>query len=203
MSGPQHKATRRPATPKAGGTASGELANSGESRQNGAPKPGLSIAQRNAIDALVGGKRDREVAELVGVSRSTVQGWRTAHPEFMAELNRVRAEVWGAGLERFRHLVPKAIQVVEAELDGEDCLAAALAVLRLARMGEALSKHPIGPDTAEAIVEERARARHFDPAQALLDEIHGPNEDDFDAVRAEFDSEYRRLVHAADEGSAQ
>ncbi len=36
----------------------------------------LSIEQQNAIDMLVLGKSDREVAEAVGVSRQTVCGWR-------------------------------------------------------------------------------------------------------------------------------
>jgi DNA-binding NarL/FixJ family response regulator len=49
------------------------------------PKP-LTIEQENAIDLLLTGKSDREVAETIGVHRMTVQQWRTAHPLFMATL---------------------------------------------------------------------------------------------------------------------
>lgn len=37
----------------------------------------LSVDQRNAIDLLVLGKTDQEVADVAGVSRQTVNGWRT------------------------------------------------------------------------------------------------------------------------------
>jgi hypothetical protein len=50
----------------------------------------LTVAQENAIDALVLGKSDREAAEVAGVARQTVTGWRLHHPYFQAELNRRR-----------------------------------------------------------------------------------------------------------------
>src|SRR5882724_4191154 len=47
----------------------------------------LSIEQQNAIGLLILGKSDKEVAEAVGVNRTTIWEWRTAHPIFMAPLN--------------------------------------------------------------------------------------------------------------------
>ena len=53
----------------------------------------LSIEQLNAIDLLATGKSDREVAEVVGVSRQTVCAWRLYDPYFRAELNKRRNEL--------------------------------------------------------------------------------------------------------------
>ncbi|GFN22439.1 helix-turn-helix domain-containing protein [Thermanaeromonas sp. C210] len=45
-------------------------------------KEALSIEQLNAIDLLVLGKTDKEVAEAVGVHRCTVTSWRLYNPYF-------------------------------------------------------------------------------------------------------------------------
>ena len=68
----------------------------------------LSIEQENAIDLLLQGKSDREVAEAVGVSRQTVTEWRNGNALFAAELNRRRREVWGGQTERLRQLIAQA-----------------------------------------------------------------------------------------------
>lgn len=60
---------------------SGEVAKPDKSRQ-------LSVQQLNAVELLILGKSDREVAEQVGVTRQTVSGWRLHDPFFQAELNR-------------------------------------------------------------------------------------------------------------------
>lgn len=93
----------------------------------------LSVKQQNAIDILVTGKTDAEVAEAVGVNRVTVTKWRNYHPGFQAELNRRRRNMWGASAERLRGLLPKALDVIEAELrDGKNKLRAAVQVTKLA-----------------------------------------------------------------------
>ncbi len=80
----------------------------------------LSVAQENAIDLLVAGKSDREVAEAVNVNRSTVNQWRNHDPLFVAELNARRKEIWGSQSERLRNLVAKAVDVLEEDLDSEN-----------------------------------------------------------------------------------
>jgi len=80
----------------------------------------LSIEQQNAIDLLIQGKSDRETAELVGVTRQTVTGWRNEHALFAAELNQLRQEVWGSQVERLRGLVCKAVDTIEENLNSED-----------------------------------------------------------------------------------
>ncbi|NSW83138.1 MAG: helix-turn-helix domain-containing protein [Syntrophothermus sp.] len=76
----------------------------------------LTIEQENAIDLLLQGKSDREVAEAVGVSRQTVTEWRNRDALFVAELNRRRQEVWGGQTERLRQLVAQAVNVLEEDL---------------------------------------------------------------------------------------
>ncbi|OUM85815.1 MAG: hypothetical protein BAA01_03325 [Bacillus thermozeamaize] len=79
----------------------------------------LSIEQENAIDLLVQGKSDREVAEAVGVARQTVTEWRNRNAVFAAELNRRRQEVWGTQVERLRQLVALAVDALEKDLKQE------------------------------------------------------------------------------------
>lgn len=73
----------------------------------------LSLVQQNAVDLMVAGMRDREVAEQVGVRRETVTRWRLYHPTFKAELNRRRHEVWGSCADKMRDLLSKALQALE------------------------------------------------------------------------------------------
>jgi hypothetical protein len=68
------------------------LVKPGKFQQKLASKP-LSVEQENAADVLWTGKTDREAAEAVGVSRWTVQQWRTQHPLCMATFEQKRAEV--------------------------------------------------------------------------------------------------------------
>ena len=81
----------------------------------------LSVQQLNAIDLIVTGYSDREVAEKVGVNRSTVTRWRNYHPAFIAELNIQREALWGSAKVRIRSLLPEAVDpVAEAIIDKGD-----------------------------------------------------------------------------------
>lgn len=80
----------------------------------------LSLEQENAIDLLIQGKSDREVAEAVKVSRQTVNQWRNHDAVFVSALNARRQEIWGSQSERLRSLVKKAVDVLEADLDSDD-----------------------------------------------------------------------------------
>lgn len=79
----------------------------------------LTVEQQNAIDLLVTGISDREVAEKVGVSRQTVTNWRLNNLAFQAELNRKRKDMWGSSKDRMRALIPKAIDRLEKSLGDE------------------------------------------------------------------------------------
>src|SRR5687768_6526165 len=95
---------------------------------------GLTPAQEEAVALLGDGKGYTEVAERVGVSRSTLSRWRWYCPAFQAALARRRAEAWGAGIDQLRALVPVALKALRKEMTDSSCpdrLKAAVAVLKL------------------------------------------------------------------------
>jgi hypothetical protein len=135
-------------------------------KTNGTPvytrqhKRGLTLPQQSAIDLLVTGKTDTEVAELLRLSRTCVTKWRLYDPVFQAALNRCRAEVWGQGIDRLRALIPQALDALAEELqraDSPNRFKAALEVLRLARLPGGTAG--IGPDDPEQIVRGVVKAR--------------------------------------------
>jgi DNA-binding CsgD family transcriptional regulator len=82
--------------------------------------PGLSIKQLNAIELLIRGYTDREVAKRIRVTRQTVCTWRNHNSAFISELNLRRQALWGANTEKLRGLAAKAIEVLNLDLDGTD-----------------------------------------------------------------------------------
>jgi Helix-turn-helix of insertion element transposase len=138
----------------------------------------LTVKQENAIDMLVAGANDREVAEAVGVNRVTVSRWRLYNPQFQAELNRQRQAIWSTAVDRLRALLPRAVDALEAELDGgRHRVRAAVSILQLAGLDRsgpkktALDTYMIGATDANEIVdaEIRARRQYRDPLDSLLD----------------------------------
>jgi len=137
-------------------------------------KPGktgqLTVQQENAIDLLVQGQSDREVAEAVGVARQTVTTWRNSNANFVAELNRRRQEVWGSQAEQLRQLVAKAVQVLAEDLEDDDKALrqrAAVHILRAVGLyGADLT--PTGATDSEAVRLEWARKEHFDATERML-----------------------------------
>jgi hypothetical protein len=119
------------------------------SRQKTTFRP-LSIEQQNAIDLLLLGQSDREVAERIGVHRETVWQWRTHQALFVAELNKRRQDLFGAAQQRLRALVGKALDNLEAAVDAGS-LKASLEVLKAAALYGTAS--PPGPTDPEAIVD--------------------------------------------------
>ena len=131
----------------------------------------LSVAQLNAIDALVSGATDSETAAAVGVTRQTVNVWRNRDPAFQAELNRRRRDIWGHSTDRLRALIPQALGVLEGALAVNPDPALALKILQLAGVADpAAPLGATGPTTAAAVIDaEILRRRHeHDPIDALL-----------------------------------
>jgi len=98
----------------------------------------LSPSQELAIDALLTGKRDRQVAEIVGVTRQTVNEWRNKTPLFVEELARRRREMFAETHKRLQILSEKAIDVLEANLECDNpkvAVQAAQLILKFAAVG--------------------------------------------------------------------
>jgi hypothetical protein len=122
----------------------------------------LTVVQKNAVDLLIQGKSDRQVAELVDVSRQTVCEWRQRHSGFIGELNLRRQEVWGAQTERLRGLVETAVDALEAALRDEGSLSAAVHVLKAAGVNgtDLRPLGPIEPTEIERQIDHEAQLAH-------------------------------------------
>src|SRR5207237_8305322 len=96
--------------------------------------PGLSEQQVTAIQLLVVGRADGDVAAAVGINRTTLWRWKHHHPLFRAELSRRRNEVWASAADRFRGMLGVAIKVIRKQLRHEQALVQfrAAALLRTA-----------------------------------------------------------------------
>jgi hypothetical protein len=138
-------------------------------------KRGLTLPQLNAVDLLASGKTDKETAELLNLSRTCVTKWRLYDPPFQAALNVRRAEVWGAGVDRLRSLVPLALDAlgdVLQDRDHADRLKAAVEVLKLAQL-PSVSTGAGGPTDPEEIVRLIVKARRERATGPLADVLDG------------------------------
>jgi hypothetical protein len=169
-------------------------------RSNGTPvydrqhRRGPTLPQLSAIDLLVSGKNDKETAELLGLSRTAVTKWRLYDPVFQATLNLRRTEVWGAGIDRLRSLIPKALDALAEEMESKENpnrLKAALEVLRIAQLSAGgLAQGPTDPDEiVRKIVEQRRRQAHG-PLDDFLDSDKNlpPFEHHMEEVRKELEA---------------
>jgi hypothetical protein len=103
-----------------------------------APKsrPGeeLTQQQRNAIELLLQGLSDAQVAARIGVDRTTVFRWRKKQA-FRRDLERERRLLWRQATKRLQTLVTPALDILHEELAGDDPrtkLRAASILLRVA-----------------------------------------------------------------------
>jgi hypothetical protein len=119
--------------------------------------PKLTPEQLNAIDLLILGKTDREVAEAVGVRRETVTKWHK-NPFFSAELSIRREELWADAKLRLKSLAHEAVNVLTRGLSSQDekvAITAAVHILKTVGLyGEV--KQDFGPDTPEEAVWKQA-----------------------------------------------
>jgi hypothetical protein len=83
------------------------------------PDP-LSVEQMNAIDLLIQGKPDQEVADIIGRDRITLWRWKTRVPLFAATLAIRREEVFAVALHRLRNLLGKAIDNIAGDIEAGD-----------------------------------------------------------------------------------
>ena len=91
----------------------------------------LTPHQETAIDLILAGKSDNEVAEKIGKSRSTVNVWRHHNPLFMATLNDRRQQMWGGQLSRLNTLASEAVDVLQEGLHDEDIKVRLLAAIHI------------------------------------------------------------------------
>ena len=116
----------------------------------------LSPQQETAVDLPASGKTVTDTAIVMDVTRQTVSEWLNHHPGFQAALNSHRQELWVGMTNRLRGLLPKALEVLKCELEGEHPLPAAVHVLKACGLYGIVS--PLGPTEVEdALLAEQER----------------------------------------------
>lgn len=119
---------------------------------------GLTIEQLNAIDLLIVGKTDKEVAKLIGVNRVTVTKWKNYDIYFQAELNHRRKEVWNVSIDKMRALVPMAMEKLEKEIEGPNGWKVSMEIIKICGID---GKHmkDTGKDSTDKILNDLAQKR--------------------------------------------
>ena len=121
----------------------------------------LTPQQETAIDLIVAGQNDSEVAESIGKSRSTINIWRNHDPLFMATLNDHRQQVRGTQLSRLNTLVGEAVDVLQDGLHDEDVkvrIVSAVHILKATGVYGASVPGSEQTDPAEIAAEREAKA---------------------------------------------
>ena len=139
-----------------------------ELMQDRSEAPKLTPEQLNAIDLLILGKTDREVAEAVGVRRETVTKWHK-NPFFSAELSIRREELWVDAKLRLKALAHEAVNVLTRGLSSGDekvAITAAVHILKTVGLYGEL-KQDFGPDTPEEAIWKQAVERKLHTYTAL------------------------------------
>lgn len=135
-----------------------EISNTFVQMQARSLPPKLTPEQLNAIDLLIFGKTDKEVAETIGVGRNTMSKWYK-NAFIIAELNARREELWKDAKLRLKSLEHEAVDVLSNGLHSSDektAINSAIHVLKTVGLyGEV--KESFGPTTPErAIWDQRA-----------------------------------------------
>ena len=107
---------------------------------------GLTDKQLMAVDLVLYGMSDKEVAERIGKSRQTVNRWRLHDMEFCALLTKRRKEIREHHRDNLNNLVSKALGVVNEAMDVEDIgtrLQAAQTVLRMSGLRTLMQNEPV------------------------------------------------------------
>ena len=94
----------------------------------------------------------------MGVNRTTIWEWRTAHPLFMATLERRRAEVWRQPQERLRSLLSKAVENIGQAVESGD-LKASIELLKAVGMYGNGTMNAIFEQDPEKLIRQQAEAQ--------------------------------------------
>ena len=73
----------------------------------------LSLKQHYAMELLLVGKSDAEIAALIGVDSEIIGQWQNKDAEFIVAINALRAAAWEGSVARLKRLMSRALDVVE------------------------------------------------------------------------------------------
>ena len=145
-----------------------EISRTFEQMAERSPSPKLTPEQLNAIDLLIFGKTDKEVAETIGVGRNTISKWYK-NAFFIAELNARREELWKEAKLRLKSLAYEAADVLSNGLHSSDekvAITSAVHILKTVGLyGEV--KDSFGPVTPERVVWDQRAEKELQIYMAL------------------------------------
>ena len=129
-----------------------------------------------AIEMLLRGASDAEVAAHLGVDRTTVYRWRTTNVAFRAQMQALHHVVWQQQARRLRAMVGPALDAVQRRLDDpRTSLRAASILLRFAVPRPGKAPHP--DEQLDDEMENELEGLDFDPPDDGEDEDDKGNAD--------------------------
>ena len=118
----------------------------------------LTPQQETAVNLILAGKTDAEVAAAIGKTRTTVNIWRNHDPLFIATLNDRRQQIWGSQLNRLSTLVADAVDALQDGLHDADIKVRLTAAVHILKTTGVYGAPPHG--TQETDPAELAEALH-------------------------------------------
>lgn len=80
----------------------------------------LNLKQHYAMELLLIGKSNAEVAALIGVDSNIVHEWQSQDSAFIVAINALRAAAWEGSVARLKSLMSRALDVVEEAVNRGD-----------------------------------------------------------------------------------
>ena len=130
----------------------------------------LTERQRNAVELLLRGQSDQEVAAQIGVDRGNIFRWRKS-VAFARELDRQRRQQSERSINRLQSMVPSAVDVLQKQLASDDPKVAMRAASLLLKF--ATPARLSGP-SASAAAEKQAAAESRRFGDDLIAYINAP-----------------------------
>lgn len=83
----------------------------------------LSLKQHYAMELLLVGKSNAEIAALIGVDSEIIGQWQNKDTEFIVAINALRAAAWEGSVARLKRLMSRALDVVEEAVTRDEMVA--------------------------------------------------------------------------------
>ena len=131
------------------------------------PNKNLSHPQIRAIDLMLQGLTDAQVAEQLGVDRTTIFRWRKSET-FARELDRHRQAILEQSTARLQSLLKPAMDILQKQLVGGDPKAQLRAAALLVRMATPARLQYTSAVEELAADREREFEEHMDRVEAYV-----------------------------------
>ena len=120
----------------------------------------LKVKWPKAIELILQGKKDSEVAAALGITRETVNRWKNQDDDFIVALNVTRLKIWEKFYDRLRSLVTPAIDVLEKDIQESCSVRTSLEILKIVGLYGTIP-HPDGPYTQEELERDKKMSERF------------------------------------------